>query len=144
MFIPSMFILYIDALPGPLAQAWRCPRRLPASRLNTELLFRDSFNKQPYFLSSSCHGTLPPSSGETVLMMLALPLGSGPLQFSSFGLMDSEICERLRLFLLFHTKPVQQVTRQACPSPEGMPVCWNVKVSAAHAARGRGFSLWIN
>lgn len=67
-------------------------------------------------------------------MMLALQLGSGPLQFSSFGLMDSEICEHLRLFLLFHMKPVQQVNLQACPSPEGMHVCWNVKISAGHAA----------
>lgn len=67
-------------------------------------------------------------------MMLAVQLGSGPLHFSSFGLMHSEIWERLRLFLLLHTNPEQQVSRQARPSPEGMPVCWNVKISAGRAA----------
>lgn len=56
----------------------------------TELLFRDAFNKQPYSLSFRCHGILPPSSGDTALMMLALLLSPGRLQYISFSLMDSE------------------------------------------------------
>lgn len=68
--------------------------------------------------SSSCHGALPPSSGDAVLMM---QLRSAPLQLSSFGLMDWEVCEHSRPSL-FHTQAVQEVNNAAltgAPTPRG-------------------------
>lgn len=108
--------------PGP-ARPLLCPRGLPASPLNTELLL------QPYCSSSGCHGALPPSLwGRRVGDVGSAAL----LRTAALQLLRTNGFQAVPFLLLHHVA----TGRHVHPQRGDVSVCWNVGFSA-HFCKGQ-------